>query len=186
MSQNKIIGIIAVVVLVIVGIWYFSLTNNSAVTGTQDGTGTTTGTTGSTGTTGTTAVKPATSNTFRSIFTQTGNHECLYEQVAASSKSSGRVYIADGKMRGEFRTESGGINAANLMIYSGGILYSWKEGATTGKKSSIKSMAELPDAIPNDLTSGGGFGVSLNNVSWDCHDWAKDPTMLVVPTYVKF
>ena len=89
-------------------------------------------------------------------------------------------------MRGEFRTIVGNDTSANLMIYSGGILYSWKEGATTGKKSSIKSLAELPEAIPNDLTSGGGFGVSMDNVSWDCHYWAKDPKMLVVPTYVKF
>ena len=72
------------------------------------------------------------------------------------------------------------------MIYDGGTLYSWKEGATTGKKSSIRSMAELPEAIPNDLTSGANFGVSMDNVGWDCHDWAKDPAMLVVPTYVKF
>lgn len=89
-------------------------------------------------------------------------------------------------MRGEFRTISGTDSTANLMIYTGGTLYSWKEGATTGRKSSIESMAELPQAIPADLTSGGGFGVSLDNVSWDCHDWAKDPAMLVVPTYVKF
>ena len=90
-------------------------------------------------------------------------------------------------MRGEFRTQTAeGVNSANIMIYSGGTLYSWKEGTTTGRKSSIASIADLPEAIPADLTSGGGFGVSLNNVSWDCHDWAKDPAMLVIPSYVKF
>ena len=89
-------------------------------------------------------------------------------------------------MRGEFRTISGEITSATLMIYDRGILYSWKEGTTTGRKSSIRSIADLPEAIPADLTSGGGFGVSLNNVSWDCHDWAKNPAMLVIPTYVKF
>jgi len=182
MNQNKLIAIIVVIVLVVLGILYFS-SSNTGVTGIQGETGTTTVPTGATGNT---AVKPASSNTFRSIFTQTGNHQCSYEQVAASGRSSSVIYLADGKMRGEFRTTSGSVNSANIMIYSGGILYSWKEGATTGKKSSIKSMADLPDAIPSDLTSGGGFGASLNNVSWDCHDWAKDPTMLVLPTYVKF
>ncbi len=184
MDQNKVIGIVVVVVLVILGIWYFS-PSNTGMTGTQDGTGAAAGATGATGNTGTT-VKPAATNTFRSIFTQSGNHECLYEQVSSSSRTSSRIYIADGKMRGEFRTMTGDTSSANLMIYSGGILYSWKEGATTGRKSSIKSMSELPEAIPSDLTSGGGFGVSLNNVSWDCHDWAKDPALLVVPSYVKF
>lgn len=185
MNQNKIIGIIAVVLLVALGIWYFSSSNNSGVTGTQDETGAAETATGAAGNANA-AAKPAATNTFRSIFTQSGNHECLYEQVTASSKTSSRIYIADGKMRGEFRTMSGGISSANIMIYSGGILYSWKEGATTGKKSSIASLAELPEAIPADLTSGAAFGVSLDNVSWDCHDWAKNPAMLAVPAYVKF
>ncbi|MDO8482160.1 MAG: hypothetical protein Q7S75_03735 [bacterium] len=183
MNQNKLIGVIVVIVIAILGIWYFSSSNNGAVTGAQDETATTPG---ATGVAGTPASTPAKATSFRSIFTQTGNHQCSYEQVATTGRSSSVIYIADGKMRGEFRTTSGGVNDANLMIYDGGFLYSWKEGATTGKKSSIKSMAELPEAIPNDLTSGASFGVSLDNVSWDCHDWAKDSKMLVVPTYVKF
>lgn len=187
MNQNKVIGGIVLAVILVWGIWYFtSSKTDTNVAGTQNETGTgavtTGGTTGSTNT----AVKPIGTSSFRSIFTQSGNHECLYEQVEASSKSSSRIYIADGKMRGEFRTETGGVNTANIMIYTGGTLYSWREGATTGRKSSIKSMAELPEAIPADLTSGGGFGVSLDNVSWDCHNWAKDSAMLVVPSYVKF
>ncbi|MCR4281373.1 MAG: hypothetical protein NUV88_03525 [Candidatus Kaiserbacteria bacterium] len=185
MNQNKIIGGIVLAVILVWGIWYFSSSSTGGIAGTQDETATTTVATGTAASPGT-AVTPAVSNTFRSIFTQSGNHECLYEQVTSSGKSSSRIYIADGKMRGEFRTISGTTNTASLMIYNGGILYSWKEGATTGRKSTISSMAELPDAIPNDLTSGGGFGVSLDNVSWDCHDWAKDPAVLVVPTYVKF
>lgn len=185
MNQNKIIGTIVVVILAVLGIWYFSSSKTGGIAGTQDETATTTVVAGTAAGPGT-AVTPAVSNTFRSIFTQSGNHECLYEQVTSSGKSSSRVYIADGKMRGEFRTVSGTTNTATMMVYSGGILYSWKEGATTGKKSSIKSLAELPEAIPGDLTSGAAFGVSMDNVSWDCHDWAKDPAMLMVPSYVKF
>ncbi|MDO8514004.1 MAG: hypothetical protein Q7S50_00500 [bacterium] len=172
MNKNILIGGIVVIIIAALGIWYFSPSNND-VTETQ-------------GTTGNTAVKPTGSNTFRSIFTQSGNHECLYEQVSSSGKSSSRVYIADGKMRGEFRTVSSNETSANLMIYDGGFLYSWKEGATVGKKSSIKSISELPQVIPNDLTSGANFGVSADNVGWDCHDWAKDVKFFVIPTYVKF
>ena len=95
------------------------------------------------------------------------------------------IYIADGKMRGEFRTTGPKIEA-NLMIYSGGTLYSWKEGASVGVKSTLKSISELPKAIPTDLTSGAIFGVNNENVGWDCHDWAKDPSLFDIPTYVKF
>src|SRR6185369_14447468 len=132
MNQKTLIWVVGIVVLVGLGIWYFS-SSNSVVTPAQ--TGTPTNSTGATG--GTKPTTPVSGNTFHSIFTQTGSHECLYQQVEASSQTSSIIRIADGKMRGEFRT-TGANPSANLMIYSGGILYSWKEGATVGKKSSIK------------------------------------------------
>ena len=124
--------------------------------------------------------------TFQSIITQKGNYECTYESISASTKSSNVLYIADGKIRGEFRTTTGSGSSANLMLYSTGILYTWKEGATTGKKMAISSLSQLPSVIPADLTSGAILGSSANNVSWDCHSWARDPKLLVPPTYVKF
>ena len=185
MNRNVLIGIV-VVIIVALGIWYFASLNTGAATPDTATTSVSTGSTGTTGTTGTTgAATPANPSTFHSIFTQSGNHECSYQQVQASGQSSSVVYIADGKMRGEFRT-TGSTPSANLMIYTGGVLYAWKEGATTGKKTSITSLADLPQAIPQDLTSGAIFGVSADNVSWDCHDWAKDVKLFTLPTYVTF
>jgi hypothetical protein len=145
---------------------------------------TTTGTTGTTGTgSGTTVTGSA--GTFHSIFTQSGNHQCTYEQVGTNTRSTSVVDIADGKMHGEFRT-TGATNSADIMIYSGGVLYAWKEGATVGKKTNISSLADLPQAIPADLTSAAIYGFSSQNVSWDCHDWNKDVKLFVLPTYVTF
>lgn len=183
MNQNKLIAGISVVVLAALGIWYVS-SSNMAGAGTGGETATTSVSTNVTGTP--TAATPTNPNTFRSIFAQSGNHQCSYEQVGASSRSSSVIYIADGKMRGEFRTTSGTETSANLMIYNGGILYSWREGASVGKKSSVTSIAEIPEVIPEDLTSGAVFGGSANNVSWDCHVWAKDAKLFLLPTYVKF
>lgn len=182
-TVNAVIGVIVVVILVALGIWYFN-SSNTAGTATPEQTATTT-TTVSTTVTNTSAATPASPTTFKSIFTQSGNHECTYEQVGTSTQSSSVIYISNGDMRGEFRT-TGTVTSADLMIYNGGYLYSWKEGATVGKKSSIKSLADLPQVIPQDLTSGAIFGVSTNNVSWDCHDWITDPTFFVLPTYVTF
>ncbi len=94
--------------------------------------------------------------------------------------------MADGKMRGEFRSTSNGVKTASLMIYNGGYLYSWKEGATTGKKSSIKALSDLPEIIPQDLTSGAIFGTGADNVGWNCHDWLKDVKIFTLPAYVTF
>jgi len=180
MNRKTTVGVIAVVLVLVavLAIWYVV----SMRTTSSDETAQTATTTSGTPTTGNT---PG-ANTFHSIFTQSGNHECTYELVDATSRNSSVIYIADGKMRGEFRTTTGGKASANLMIYSGGFLYSWKEGATTGKKTSIKSLADLPAIIPQDITSGAIFGTSADNVSWNCHDWNKDAKLLTLPTYVTF
>ena len=180
MNPKTLIGGIVAVIIILFGIWYFASNSIGA------GAPTAATSTESSGTApGTSAAAPRSTNTFRSIFTQSGNHECRYEQVGTSSQTTSVVYIADGKMRGEFRT-IGAVPSANLMIYSGGVLYSWKEGATTGKKTSISALSDLPQAIPQDLSSGAIFGVSSENVSWDCHDWARDVRLFILPTYVTF
>ncbi|MEK7601598.1 MAG: hypothetical protein AAB480_03660 [Patescibacteria group bacterium] len=182
MNQKTIVWGIVVLVILALGAWYLSSSGASS-TGTQGETATTTTTTG---TTGTPAGTPATTNTFKSIFTQSGNHQCDYSQSNSTGQSTSVIYIADGKMRGEFRSTMSGASTASLMIYSGGYLYSWKEGATTGKKSSIRALADLPDVIPQDLTSGAIYGTSANTVGWNCHDWLKDVKLFTIPTYVTF
>ena len=180
MKKNTIIWIVIIVILALLGIWYFTSMNsspsaeNTTATSTTDSSGQQVATTGNM------------STTFHSIFTQGGSHECSYEQASSSAKSSNVIYISNGQMRGEFRTTTGGGTSANLMIYDGGLLYTWKEGTTVGTKTSIKTVADLPAVIPADLTSGAIFGPSSDNVSWDCHDWIRDPKQFVVPTYVKF
>jgi hypothetical protein len=172
-----------VIILAVLGVWYFSPFDSNPATGTD--TATSSDTTGSTGTPA--ATTPAAgSTTFRSIFTQTGNHQCDYTQAGTNSQANSVIYIADGKMRGEFRTTANGVSTASLMIYTGGYLYSWKEGATVGTKSSIKTIADLPEVIPSDLTSGAILGTGSNNVGWNCHDWLKDTKIFTLPTYVKF
>jgi len=38
----------------------------------------------------------------------------------------------------------------------------------------------------NTLTGGAILRVSDDNVSWDCHDWARDVKLFVIPAYVTF
>lgn len=189
MSTNqRTVVAIAVVIVILVGLWYLypsaPVVSDTSVNPAASTTPVTS--TNTPASKPSTATTPKTKSAFRSIFTQSGNHQCTYEQVAANGNTSSVVYIADGMMRGEFRTTSGTNTQANFMIYKGGSLYSWKEGATTGTRTNISAISDIPQVIPNDLTSGASFGVSNDSVSWDCHDWAKDASLFVIPTYVKF
>lgn len=184
MNTNTVTGIIVVVLLAIVGVWW--VTSSQSATQTRNdqmaaatATSTTSGSGSSTGTSkGTTS--------FKSIFTQTGSYECDYEQVGGQGRASNRIYISGGKMRAEFRTTTGTGTTATLMVYSGGYLYTWTEGKTTGTKTKISALADLPQAIPTDLTSGAIYGTTADSVGWDCHNWNTDKTLLTVPSYVKF
>lgn len=184
MKQSTIVAGIIALLAIVFGLWYFM----SPATTTDDQmmattTTTTTGTTG-TNTTGTTPKK--TPVTFKSIFAQTANTQCDYAQTDTNSNGASVIYISGGKMHGEFRADINGAKTASIMIYNGGYLYSWKEGATVGTKASIKSLADLPAVIPTDLTSGAILGTGSENVSWNCHAWNTDPKMFVLPTYVTF
>lgn len=172
------------VVLVLIGVWFISSDKKDDVTeDTNTPVATTTDTTAG-GTTNSTVSKPV---TFKSLLSQKGNFECKYEQVDPNFRSTNVVYLSDGKMRAEFRTmPSTGSSISNLMVYDGQYLYVWKEGMPTGTRTQPKSISELPDVIPADITSAAVYGTSPLNVSYDCHPWSKVPSMLVKPAYVKF
>lgn len=190
MSNNMKLGLgIVVVVIVIIAIWMLS-SSSSAPLGDETSMATTSdtmngGETGSTGGSMDTSAS-ASQQTFRSLLTQTGNHECLYA-LASNTQSHHVVQISDGKMYGEFRTTDASGKAINsLMVYDGRYLYAWVEGKTTGTKTILASLDQLPEALPSDLTSGAIFGSADQNVSWDCHAWIPDTAKLAPPTYVKF
>jgi len=183
MNQKTLTWGVVIVIVVALGIWYFASSGTAGIT--QGETATTSPT--ASATTGTpAATAQGSTSTFRSIFTQSGNHQCDYSQSNSTGQSTSVIYLADGKMRGEFRSTMSGASTASLMIYTGGYLYSWKEGATTGKKSSIRALSDLPDVIPQDLTSGAIFGTASDSVGWNCHSWLKDVKLFTIPAYVTF
>lgn len=120
------------------------------------------------------------------IFAEGGSHQCDYEQVTQTTRSSNVLYFYGGKMRGEFRTTTGEKGTNTIMVYDGAYLYTWTEGMATGIKSQPKTLKDLPSMIPEDITSGRILGTGINNVSWNCHAWNRDSSKLVVPSYVKF
>jgi hypothetical protein len=187
-NNNVLVGLVILLVIVIVG-WAISSspsTPESSVTTPTNSNGTKVTNVKSKTATPTPKTALQNTNTFPAIFTQSGSHECDFEQVGPSARSSNIVYIADGKMRGEFRTISAGLSTASMMVYNSGVLYVWTEGMGVGTKTILKSVSDLPAIIPVDLTSGSVLGSGLNSIGWNCHDWAKSTSMLAPPSYVKF
>lgn len=123
--------------------------------------------------------------TFTNILPKLGNYQCDYESVSQSSRTTNTVYLSDGKMRAEFRTTGYSATISNIMVYDGVNLYTWVEGQSVGSVTHPKSLSDFPSIIPKDLVAAKSLGSGLNSVSWNCHAWTVDKTMLVKPSYLK-
>ncbi|MBP9669515.1 MAG: hypothetical protein KBE09_04475 [Candidatus Pacebacteria bacterium] len=140
----------------------------------------------------TAAKKPASTPTtspvppLRDVISGMGNTTCSYERVSGNVRSSDTLYISNGKIRGEFRTTTSGVSKNTISYYDGSALYTWTEGTALGTKSSVRSAADIAMLIPANLTQGVVLGTALNNVSWDCHTWKVDATLLGTPKGVTF
>lgn len=184
--MNRTIAIVVIIIILLgLGWWVFYTPETDTVVPTGTATTTTTGGTSTSGTgtnttTGGTATSP---NTFKSIIAQKGSHKCTYSQASQAGQTISTIYIADGKLRGEFRD----IDAVgNMMIYNGGTLYVWQEGKTTGTKTQVTTLAQLPAVIPRDLTSGSSLGSGINAVGWDCYQSSNPASLFVPSTAIKF
>ena len=182
-------GISITALLILLGIWLYAMPQ-TAMAPSDLSTTTVSGVADMVSTTAAPAkpVAPAIKggNTYKSLLTQKGNYQCDYSQVTSDGQSNNVVYISDGKLRAEFRSTIKGQEGANLSVYDGRYLYTWREGTSVGTKSLITSLGQLPTAIPKDLTSGAIHGDGVNSVGWDCHTWLVDKKLLTPPVYVTF
>ena len=189
MNLNMIFGGVIAVLLIILGLSFFGKNSPSPAATSTDVTNTPASATGTTPIIEVTPQKPSTikgGSTYTSLLTQEGNYQCDYTQVQKTGQSRNVIYLSDGKMRAEFRTSSGPTSASNLSLYDGKYLYVWTEGKTTGTRTSITSLGQLPSAIPKDLTSGNILGTNTDSVGWKCHAWLVNKALLVPPSYVHF
>ncbi len=189
-SSTRAVAAVAILIIIALFAWW-TLGTSAAQPGGEMATTTATSTASGTeaapaSSSGTGAKGAVSGSTFKSVLTQKGNYECDYDQVQQSGQSHNVVYISDGKLRAEFRTTSGNTTAANLSVYDGRYLYSWKEGLSTGTRTTVTKLADLPSAIPQDLTSGKIYGTSYDSVGWKCHVWIPDAKLLAAPNYVTF
>ena len=129
-------------------------------------------------------VSVAPTETFTNILPKLGNYQCDYEEVNVV-RSTNTVYLADGKMRAEFRSRTASGSTNNIMVYDGVNLYTWTEGKDTGTVTRPKSLSDFPAIIPKEIIAAKVLGSGLYSASWMCHPWSKDASMLQKPSYLK-
>jgi len=96
------------------------------------------------------------------------------------AKGSGKVYVADAKMRGDFSFPSGGGEMKTSMIQDGEYMYSW-----SGAQGTKMNISQVATAFPTTDTPTTQTDLDVA-VDMDCDNWSVDATMFVVPADVRF
>jgi hypothetical protein len=88
------------------------------------------------------------------------------------------VYVASGKMRGDFSTVVNGQTNVAHMLIADNTMYTWIDGTDTGYKMSVEATAG---------DSGSQSQMDLNQpVDYDCGSWSPDQSAFNVPAGINF
>jgi hypothetical protein len=103
--------------------------------------------------------------------------ECLF---AMDEENSGVVYVAGGKVRGDFSTQNEGQTIISHMIVDGQTSYFWMEGQEMGYKYSVDSTVQA-----EGQTNQAAMDID-QKVDYDCKSWNSDPSMFILPEGIEF
>jgi len=107
--------------------------------------------------------------------------QCTFESNTEFAKTSGVVYVADGKVRGNFRVTVSSLGDQSFdayMIADTSNTYVWSTLTKNGFKAPIQKEVQ---------TQPGQEGVDYNQVlTYTCTPWQIDQTLFVPPTDVVF
>ena len=113
-----------------------------------------------------------------------GDHKCTFDQTVENSHSTGTVYISNGKMRGDFKSDvsAAGTNMSveSHMISDGEFMYTWSSMMPTGFKMKIDQASS-----PSDEAGQGTFDANMK-LSYDCAPWSPGSSQFTLPSSITF
>lgn len=123
---------------------------------------------------------------------QVAQEQSLRELMAANTptkctftsaqNTQGTVYVANGKVRGDFSASVNGSAMMGHMIVMDNMSYVWMDGMSQGYKNSFEANS-TSSAQANTNTQG------LNpdeRVSYSCEGWSVDEQMFALPSGISF
>ena len=124
-----------------------------------------------------------TKDTLANLLTQNGSVKCEYSYTPKDGeKTSGKMYVSNGMMNGEFKTMMNGKESLVYMINDGTYSYTWGTGMPEGIK--FKNPTEITG---QPVSNESNKYVDLNQqYDYKCSSWSKDNGKFAPPTDVKF
>ena len=124
-------------------------------------------------------------NLLKNLLTGGVSQSCTFSNTKDGATSDGVIYVASGKVRGDFNSVSGGKTTKTHMVVDGKTSYIWMDGQATGFKTTFDTSTT---ASPSGSASGGTSGSfdANANLNYNCKPWIVDNSMFSVPTNVQF
>lgn len=114
-------------------------------------------------------------NSLRSLLGAGGSQECTYED--AETKTSGTIYVGNGRMRGDVAVNSTGSMINSHMISDGKFIYIWTDDSEDGVKMSLAKSEDLEGSAQTSQS------VNLDQqMNYNCKGWSVDNTKFNLPS----
>lgn len=115
----------------------------------------------------------------KQLMSQASPQKCIVSSATENSQSEGTVFIANGKMRGDFVTEVDTKTTTSHMISDGKTLNGWSDETTMGFMFNMDQTAQA--------TTTNQQAVDVNsNYNYNCEDWKEDSSKFELPKNIEF
>lgn len=115
----------------------------------------------------------------KELFAQGKSQKCTFSHDGSGVGSSGTVYIASGKMRGDFNSTVDGKTVESHMIVNGDTAYIWSSSMPQGIKMQFDAAAQAGQGNSGAVNPDQRFG-------YDCSGWSADQSLFSLPSGITF
>ncbi len=118
----------------------------------------------------------ATPQSLKELLASQNPQQCAFVQSTEGAAATGKVFVSNGKMRGDFTSLVNNQGVESHMIVRDNTAYVWSSLANQGFKMSTENMM-----------NGTTTSVDMNQrFDYTCSGWTEDSTAFTLPTTITF
>ncbi len=118
----------------------------------------------------------ATPQSLKELLASQNPQQCAFDQSTEGAAATGKVFVSNGKMRGDFTSLVNNQGVESHMIVRDNTAYVWSSLANQGFKMSTENMM-----------NGTTTSVDMNQrFDYTCSGWTEDSTAFTLPTTITF
>lgn len=165
--MNKVIAIVAVIIIIAGGIWFF-IQNQSKTDQTKT----------DTSSAQTEEKVSEESSSLKNLMSLGKSQKCEFSTVEEGVTSSGTFYVANNKARGDFQSTVAGTTTKSHMIVDSTYSWLWSDDSNQGMKFAVdQTQTETNQTQSVDPNK---------NYKFNCDSWKTDNSLFTPPANITF